>query len=156
MKRISSQQTWMVKWFMPFLIVSWLLGALIAVTTASFKTPADAVFIGIAMVVVLVVFGSVYAKLIWPMVDRVDDVGDALVVRRRGVEERIRLSQFINVSEAGRGNPRRIALRLRTPGRFGDEIVFMPPSGFRLPFSRDPIAEDLMVRIDRARREAGA
>jgi hypothetical protein len=45
-----------------------------------------------------------------------------------------------------------VTLRLAKPGRFGDEIAFVPLSGFNLnPFATNRVAEDLIVRVDAAR-----
>jgi hypothetical protein len=58
----------------------------------------------------------------------------------------------MNVNASTYVNPPRITLRLVTPGRFGNEIAFSPIAGFRLnPFAKNKIAEDLIVRVDRAR-----
>ena len=53
------------------------------------------------------------------LVDEVWDASDALVVRNKGEEARIRLSDIINVSYSPVGSPPRVTLSLRTPGRFG-------------------------------------
>jgi hypothetical protein len=59
----------------------------------------------------------------------------------------------INVSASMFVNPPRITLQLAQPGRFGDEVAFSPRTRTRLnPFARNEIAEDLIQRVDRARR----
>jgi len=51
-------------------------------------------------------------------------------------------------------NPPRVTLRLVKAGRFGSEVTFTPPMRFRFnPFAKPPIVEELIVRVDRARRE---
>jgi hypothetical protein len=61
----------------------------------------------------------------------------------------------MNVSISQFTNPRRLSLRLRTPGKFGDEIVFIPKSSFQLnPFARNPVAEKLIARVDQFRNSA--
>src|SRR6185436_11382696 len=90
----------------------------------------------------------VMRKLVWDLADEVFDGGDALLVRNRGEEELIPLANIMNVSVSTYINPPRIALRLVTPGKFGSEIAFSPVTGFRLnPFARNPVAEDLIVRV---------
>jgi hypothetical protein len=86
-------------------------------------------------------------------VDEVYDCGDSLLIRNRGKEERINLSNIINVNVSSNTNPRRITLRLDKPGRLGNEIAFSPESrGFNInPFAKNEIGEDLIVRVDRAR-----
>jgi hypothetical protein len=50
-------------------------------------------------------------------------------------------------------NPPRITLKLARPGRFGDEVVFLPQKPFSFNvFAKNPIAEDLILRVDAARR----
>ncbi len=102
---------------------------------------------------VLMVVGYVVMKnLVWDLMDEVYDCGDHLLVRKGDEEERIPLSRIINVSASIAVNPPRISLRLATPGRFGDEVSFSPIRPFTLnPFARNPVAEDLIVRVDKAR-----
>jgi hypothetical protein len=91
-------------------------------------------------------------KLVWDLADEVYDCGDFLLVRKRDEEDRVPLSNVMNVNASTYVNPPRITLRLVTPGRFGNEIAFSPIAGFRLnPFAKNKIAEDLIVRVDRAR-----
>ena len=102
----------------------------------------------------MLVFGfTLFRKLIWDLADEVEDFGDYLRVRRGSVEERVNLVDVMNVSMNQFSNPRRLSLRLRKPGAFGDEIVFIPQTqGLRLnPFARNPIAERLIQRVDRLR-----
>jgi len=66
-------------------------------------------------------------------------------------------SNVMNVSMSTGLNPPRLSLRVVTPGQLGPEIVFSPARRFSLnPFARNPIAEDLMVRVDRARSKRPA
>jgi hypothetical protein len=51
-------------------------------------------------------------------------------------------------------NPSRITLRLAERGRFGDEIVFSPVRTMTFnPFAKSAVAEDLIVRVDKARTQ---
>lgn len=102
---------------------------------------------------VMAVFGYVLMKkLVWDLVDEVYDAGDFLVVRNRGEEEQVPLTNIMNVSASTNVNPPRITLRLVNPGRFGSEIAFSPPRVFSLnPFAKNKVAEDLIVRVDQAR-----
>jgi len=104
--------------------------------------------------VVMMVFGLVLMKrLVWNLVDEVYDGGDFLLVRNRGLEERISLSNLVNVNVMTYMNPPRITLRLSAPGGFGSEIAFIPIGRFSYKtFGRNEIAEDLIVRVDAARR----
>ncbi|HEY1141316.1 MAG TPA: hypothetical protein VGE88_14100 [Lysobacter sp.] len=94
----------------------------------------------------------VFRKLIGGLADEVRDGGAFLLVRMGGVEERVQLSNVMNVDITQYQNPSRITLRLRTPGKLGDEVSFIPQSSFQLnPFARNRIAEALIQRVDRAR-----
>ena len=103
------------------------------------------------------VLGYVFMRrLLWDLVDEVHDCGDALLVRKGDEEERIPLAGIMNVSATLLINPPRITLRLVNPSRFGAEIAFVPLMPFTFnPFRKSPIADDLIVRVDRARRRAG-
>jgi hypothetical protein len=101
----------------------------------------------------MAVFGFfLMKKLVWDLVDEVYDYGDFLLIRNRGEEERVALSNIMNVSVAMYINPSRITLRLVNPGKFGKEISFSPAARFTLnPFAKNQVAEDLIVRVDQAR-----
>jgi hypothetical protein len=47
-------------------------------------------------------------------------------------------------------NPPRVTLLLRHPGIFGKEVTFCAPIRL-LPFSKSPVIEELIARIDSAR-----
>jgi hypothetical protein len=49
-------------------------------------------------------------------------------------------------------NPPRITLTLRQPGRFGREVSFSPPRRFFSPFVRNPLIDELIERVEAARR----
>ncbi|HJU43899.1 MAG TPA: hypothetical protein VJ691_13825 [Vicinamibacterales bacterium] len=102
---------------------------------------------------IMAVIGYVMMKnLVWDLVDEVWDHGDYLVIKNRGDEARIELADVMNVSVSTNMNPPRITLRLVRPTRFGTEISFSPVRPFTLnPFAKNEIAEDLIVRVDRAR-----
>jgi hypothetical protein len=102
---------------------------------------------------IMIVFGYVIMKkLIFDMVDEVWDDGDTLVVKNRGQEQRIALSDIKNVSYSPFINPPRVTLSLRRPTVFGDEITFGAPVRL-VPFSKSPVIADLIERVDLARRQ---
>ena len=98
-----------------------------------------------------VFFFFIFKKLIFDLADEVWDAGDMLVVRNKGQEDRILLSDIINVSYSQFVNPPRVTLMLRTPSLFGDEVSFAPPARI-FPLSASPIVDDLIRRVDAARR----
>ena len=94
-----------------------------------------------------------FRKLVWDLADEVRDGGTFLLIRKGGLEERVLLSNVININVSQFSNPSRISLRLRTPGKMGDEVVFIPKTTFRLnPFARNALAEKLIRRVDDARQ----
>ncbi len=109
----------------------------------------------IVMPLIMMAFGFfLFKKLLWDLADEVYDGADFLLIKKSGEEDRVYLSNIMNVSSSIAMNPARITLRLRVPGKFGDEIAFSPMSPIRLnPFARNAVAEDLMVRVDKARGE---
>jgi hypothetical protein len=106
---------------------------------------------------IMAVFGFwIMSKTIWMLADEVLDCQDHLLVRRGREQCVVRIGEVMNVGASAYMNPPTITLRLAVPCTFGDEIVFSPKRRFSLdPFARNPIAEDLMVRVDAARRQRG-
>jgi hypothetical protein len=87
--------------------------------------------------------------LVFGLVDEVLDDGDAVVVRNRDMEERIALSNIVNVSRSLLVSPPRVTLLLRNPSVFGERVSFCRPTHFN-PFSSSPI-DDLIRRVDEQR-----
>jgi len=106
----------------------------------------------IAPLVMAGVFYLIFRRLIFDLADEVVDEGDALRVRFGSEEERIPLSQIINVSYAGMTNPPRITLTLRQPGRFGRELSFSPIQRLGQSLSgKNPLVSELIERVEAAR-----
>jgi hypothetical protein len=151
MELLSSRMTFFAKRISP---VIWF-GVILAFIVVSLVTQAwkqDPMFI--VMPLAMIPIGIfVFQRLIWPLADEVRDGGAFLVVRKGGVEERVPLVSIVNVDLSQVTNPRRLTLRLRTPGKFGDEIVFLPKQSIVQvnPFARNKIAELLIKRVDAAR-----
>lgn len=120
------------------------------VSSASRDTaPPLPFFLGPAMMIAVGFF--VMKKLVFDLVDQVWDDGGSLLIKNRGEEERIPLSDIKNVSYSPLVNPPRVTLSLRRPTAFGEEITFNAPMRF-MPFSASPIIKELIDRIDLARR----
>jgi hypothetical protein len=151
MTRISSKVTFLYKWIFP---VFWFGFLAVFVATAFLSGPGvakDPLFIVVPCIMAAAGF-FILKKLVWDLVDEVYDDQDSLLVKNHGEEERVALSNIMNVNATSLVNPPRVTLRLVKPGKFGDEITFTPVTGFRLnPFAKFPIVEDLIVRVDRAR-----
>jgi hypothetical protein len=156
---ISSKQTFFTKRVFPAI---WLGGValflvLALITPASHRRPEDAMLFVVP--VVMLVFGVLmFRKLLWSLADEVQDGGSYLLVRKGAIEKRIPLADVLNVSMSQFTNPKRVTLRLRSPCDWGDEIAFIPkmPVFSFNPFARNAVAEDLMRRVDQARRGESA
>jgi hypothetical protein len=96
----------------------------------------------------------VFKKIVFTLVDQVFDLGDALLVKNGTQEERIALSDIINVSYTPMMNPPQVTLSLRQPTVFGAKVTFCAPKRF-VPFASSPMVDDLIKRVDAARSRAG-
>jgi len=150
-KRISSQWTFVAKYVFPALSVLLLL-AFAAAMAADPEVRGEPVF----FIWVLAVFGIGafgYYRFLWNLADVVEDGGSFLLVRRRGIELRVALVDVMNVAINTTNQVRRLSLRLRSPGVLGDEVLFIPPRNFSFkPFARNAVCEDLILRVDAAKR----
>ncbi|MBU1641351.1 MAG: hypothetical protein KKG53_12820 [Proteobacteria bacterium] len=101
----------------------------------------------------MAVFGFfLMKKSVWDLVDEVYDGGDFLLIRNKGKEERVALSNIIKVNASTDTKPPRITLRLVTPAWLGKEIPFSPEyKSSNDPFAKNEIAENLIVRVDKAK-----
>lgn len=149
MKKISANNRFQRKIF-PFLWFG-ILGVIFFSTifTGAYRTAPMALIVPIFMGFL----GFFLMKnLIFDLADEVYDGGDFLLVKKGSEEEAVPLSNIMNVGASMMTNPPRISLRLVTPGKFGQDIVFSPVRPFTFnPFAKSPVAEDLMVRVDQAR-----
>ena len=149
MKRISSNQVFFMKRFLPALLVVIAFAPVLLMYSQSGTFHPGAAMPAVLIVCVLAV---IYPKLVWSLADEVLDGGDYLLVKRGRLEDRIAFSDIMNVSASVMVNPPRITLRLARPSKFGDEVTFSPLRSMTLnPFARSAIAEDLIVRADAAR-----
>jgi hypothetical protein len=153
-KRISSRQTFFIKYVFP---VIWF-GFIAVFFTAAVSGPGRSFLPLLVVPLFLAIFGFVLLKkLAWDLADEVYDCGDYLVVRKAGEEDNIALSNIMNVSASLLLNPPRITLKLVQPGKFGSEIAFTPIKAFTFnPFAKDQVSEDLIVRVDEARSKRRA
>ena len=154
MRRISSKTTFYFKrifpvcWFgfLALFMIAPLVAPLLGGSTSDL--PIQIVLIPAG----LMIFGYfLMRKLVFDLVDEVWDAGDVLVLKNGHQEERVALSDIMNVSYSQFVNPPRVTLYLRIPSMFGDRVSFSPPVSF-VSFWTSPIAEDLIKRVDAARR----
>jgi hypothetical protein len=151
-KRISSRQTFFLKRVFPvlwFAMVVLSLAAGLAGARAGKAVPPPVFIVPLLLFVIGYV---IMRKLVFDLADEVFDEGDALRVRFGSEEERIALTDIINVGYTQFVNPPRITLTLRQPSRFGREVSFSPPQSFFAPFVRNTLASELIERVEAARR----
>jgi hypothetical protein len=154
MKRISSTTTAFYKKGFPAI---WFVFLGVMITrTLTRDNPANGGIVSVVVLFTMAVFGYVLMKrFVWDLADEVLDGGDYLVIRKRGREHHLPLSDIMNVSFSTGTNPPRITLKLTGPssqGPLGEQVAFTPQQRFTLnPFPKNDVAEDLMVRVDQAR-----
>jgi hypothetical protein len=151
MKRISSKGTLFYKRLFPLLWFGILTFIVVSMLLESGRTHG-ANLPAVIVPIVMAAFGYIILRqLVFNLVDEVWDDGDALLVRNAGVEERIPFTNIINLGFSSLIRPQRVTLTLRQPGLFGKDITFSGPTRF-LTLARSPIIDELIERIDRARR----
>jgi hypothetical protein len=162
MRRLSSSYTYFYKRIFPWLWFGFLAVIELVVMYASWGRRASVlpsligpVLIGPAFMAML---GFVlYRKLIADLVDEVWLASDMLLVKNRGDEISVGLRDIVNVNAVSVTNPRRITLMLRNATRLGQHISFMPAiqsGSFVSSFKPDPIASELIARVDALRTHA--
>ena len=152
MKQISSKYLFCTKKIFPLLWFGFLaFFVFLALMNGAYEK--DPMFLVVPCI--MAVFGFfLMKKIVWDLVDEVYDCGDSLLIKCRGIEERVPLTNITNVSASTNMNPPRITLRLVQPGKLGAEIAFSPATPFTLnPFAKNSVAEDLIVRVDKAREK---
>ncbi|WP_445426063.1 hypothetical protein [Alishewanella sp. HL-SH06] len=109
-------------------------------------------FMFIVVPAFMVVFGFLFfKKLLWDLADEVYDEGDSLLFRKGVKEQRVFLKDIINISHTPMQSPEKVVLHLREEGAIGKELAFNPPMRFN-KFAKNPIVNDLIDRVDRAKR----
>ena len=154
MTKLSSDLTFFNKKVFPVLYLGFL-AIFVAVTVASGAAEKAGPIFFIGPALALVIGLGAMKKLVWDLVDEVHDGGDYLLVKNRGREHNLPLADVMNVRGSLYTNPPRITLRIANAGGagpLGSEVTFSPKRPLSLnPFAKNPIFEDLIVRVDRAR-----
>jgi hypothetical protein len=158
MRRLSSSLTFFYKRVFPVLWIGFLLIVFglqfWAMQHARAHAPSPPFFPLVLMPLFMVgVMFVLYRALLHDLMDEVWLDGDYLVVKNRGQQVRVALRDVMNVNATTMTNPRRVTLMLRTDSRFGRNLAFMPasPRGFLSAFKPDPIATELIERVDALR-----
>ena len=153
MRRISSKATFWYKWGFPIIWFGGLAAFAVLGLFINVRGYRAELLPFVILPVVMAALGYVFMKkLVFDLVDEVWDDGASLIVRNKGREDRIALSNIMNVSYSQFVNPPRVTLMLRQPSNFGTEISFSAPVRF-VPFAKSPLVEDLIRRVDAARRK---
>ena len=156
MERLSSKWTLVSKRIFPVVWIAILAAFAIPFFVARRSGVAVDPVILIAPIIATVIVYFVMKRTVFDLVDEVWDGGDHLLVRNKGLEDRIALEDIMNVSYTMFGNNRRAVLKLRTACRFGSEVAFMPVApAWRFTFLKNPVLEALIDRIDAARGRKG-
>ena len=154
MKLISSKMTFVHKRVFPAIWFALVAVGMVGFLTGRMRDKSGAAAPPALAVIPIAMAAFAYLvlrKFVWDLADEAWDCGDHLLVKMAGREERIDLANVINVGWTAMTSPERITLSLREPSAIGREIVFMPAVRFAL-FSRSPIVDDLIDRVDAARR----
>ena len=153
MPLMSSKMTFFYKRVFPVIWFGFLaVFFLVALVKGSAADPISNLPSLIIPVVMAIIGYQIMKKMAFHLVDQVFDLGDALLVRNGGQEERIALADIKNVNFVPYMSPPQVTLSLRRPSVFGDTIVFCAPARL-MPLSPSPTIEKLIDRIDAARRE---
>jgi hypothetical protein len=150
-EQISSRSTFITKWVFP---IAWFGFLVLFVVESATHGMSGENALFILVPIFMSVMGFFFFKaLVWDLADVVHDQGTHLLIRRRGVEDRIPFENIMNVSSTPFMNPPRVTLRLVKPSAFGTHVSFSPKSAaFTLSLSpRNRVAEKLMERAYAAR-----
>lgn len=152
MVRISTRQTPFLKRGFPVFWAVILAVIAVSVHADPHVAPREQAIVYYGVMPPIALLGWVlWRKLLADLADEVWDAGSELIVRNRGLEAHVPLPNIVNVSCEWATNPQRITLTLREASILGREIVFAPLVQW-VPLRRSPIADDLIRRVDEARR----
>src|SRR5579863_3442526 len=116
MKRISSKRTLFYKQVFPVLWFGFLAIFVLAALLPNRRTQVEVIPMLIVPVVMALIGFMLFRRMLFDLVDEVWDDGDTLVVRNAGVEQRVSLSNIINIGYSLLTNPERVTLTLRDAG----------------------------------------
>ena len=152
MTQISSRMTFFYKRVFPIFWFGFLTLFMVGPAVISWNNGQAPQSMFIIMPIFMMVFGYfIMKKMVFSLVDEVFDVGDALLVKNGSHEEQIPLADITNISYAQMMNPPQVTLSLRQPTNFGDKVTFCAPTRL-IPFATSPVIDDLIRRVDAARR----
>lgn len=154
MKKISSNAVYFHKKIFPviwFVVLGGVLGAGLLLGGEG-RDPGK---IFIILPICMAAFGYFFMKkYIWTLIDEVYDEGSSLLFRSKGKEVRVSLKDIKAVGYSTIANPPRVTLSFHCPTELGEELTFAAPSSL-IPFQKNREIEELIVRINKARKSAG-
>ncbi len=154
-ERLSSQSTFFVKRVLPAL---WFGGLLYFAVNSALAGDIGAYwpFVLAPMLIAAITYFA-FRALIWRLADQVIIVAGALLVRLRGQDHRIALSDVVAVSFTRFSNPSYLTLRLREGHVYGDSLYFIPRAQFTLNlFAPNKVCDTLRSAIELAARREDA
>jgi hypothetical protein len=156
---LSPDAMWFLKKILPaiwFALLTLYVGVSLAGFLVGGTAPVD-LFLLLRFLIMPLAAGAfvflVVKHVLWGMADEVRDGGEYLLVRRGREIARIELADIEDVSASTSSVQSRITLRLAHSSRFGSQVAFLPKrSARRTVLARHEVAEDLILRVERARR----
>ena len=152
--RLSSKASFFYKRIFPFFFAGFVLVfaaiPLLDVLNTDPYSLLPFIFIPLAM---LAGHYFLMKELVLDLVDEVVEQGCMLLVRNGGREDRIVLTDIINVNYNTFMSPPRVTLSLRKPSIFGSRVSFCAPLRFN-PFATSPVIDKFILRVDAARFNA--
>lgn len=150
MRRLSSKATFWHKRVFPVLWFGFLFVWTVAAVASMWRGEGPSPTILLLPLLMGFLGFFIMKSLVLDLVDSVWDAGTELVVRDKGLEDRIPFRNILNIGHSNFTNPSRIALSLREPSRFGTEVTFSPPLNFVF-WKTHPLFHELIRRVDEAR-----
>ena len=146
MKRVSKISI-ITKWVFPI----FLFGLLTLVTLGALAS-GEAKMIAIVMPVFMMLIAFfLIRKPVWDLADEVWDAEDHLLIKKGDKEQKVYLTDIVNVNYTALSTPPRVTIMCRTPGPFGTEVAFTAPTTFN-PFTTHPYVKGLIQRVDALRK----
>jgi hypothetical protein len=142
MRPVSSKMTFFYKRVFP---VIWFGAVLLLIAIGLLS---NVPFLIAALLMAVFGYWIMKKMMLFTLADAVLDVGDALVVRSGGREERIALSDIKNVNYTPYMNPPLVTLSVRRHTVFGDTVAFCAPASI-VPLYSSPVIHDLITASTR-------
>ncbi len=95
------------------------LGIFLIISIIGFMTEEKMSIVFFIVPIAMAIFGYFLMKaLVFDLMDEVRDEGSYLLIKNKGMEERVYFKNIKNISYTFMTNPDRVTLSLRIPGQF--------------------------------------